>query len=239
MTPPPNPPATESEPDAEAAAFRQALHELIGIGMDIARALRQQAIASPEAPGPEPAITAPQADIGTAYDRVSRAIRRSMLLARRLGEPQAEPAQARHRVAARRRILREVEDTIQRRTAEPEASDLHAELLDRLDSPELEEEIADRPTAEIIEDICRDLGIAAYPGTHPWKRRTPDDIASLCARAARPPARRVTPAIRPAPRPGCPPAPPGASPAAARTAPPAPRYPGPDPARPRPPPAPA
>jgi hypothetical protein len=78
--------------------------------------------------------------------------------------------------------------------------------------PDLEDEIANRSIAEIVTDICRDLGIAALPGTHPWKRRIPHDIAILNARAAQlynqapsaelavllaaappPPPRRITP----------------------------------------------
>ena len=36
----------------------------------------------------------------------------------------------------------------------------------------------------IIADICRDLGLGAMPGTHPWMRRRPADVAALFARAA-------------------------------------------------------
>ncbi len=88
------------------------------------------------------------------------------------------------RTAARKRIIRDVEDTIQRKTKDDEAERLHAELLERLDAPDLDDDIDHRPVAEIIEDICRDLGIANYPGAHPWKRRTPADIAILADRAA-------------------------------------------------------
>jgi hypothetical protein len=176
------PDTADTEAAAEAAYFRQVLHDLIDIGADIARALRQQAQAD----------AAPEAgsDIATGFDRVSRAIRRNMLLARRLGEAPEAAAPCR-RVAARKRILREVEDTIQRTTAAEAAEPLHAELLERLDAHDLDEEIDQRPVAEIIADICRDLGIAHYPGTHPWKRRTPADIAELCARARRPPGTKA------------------------------------------------
>jgi hypothetical protein len=91
----------------------------------------------------------------------------------------------------RRRIIRDVEDTIQRTTGPAEAETLHAELLDRLDAPDLDDDIENRPIGDVIADICRDLGLAALPGTHPWKRRTTEDLATLCARAA---VSRATPA---------------------------------------------
>ncbi len=63
---------------------------------------------------------------------------------------------------------------------------LRAELRDRMDAPDLEDDITTRTVANIITEICRDLGLDALPGTHPWTRRTPDDIRQLCARAAAP-----------------------------------------------------
>ena len=77
-----------------------------------------------------------------------------------------------------------VEDTIQREADEPEA--LHREFLERLDTPDWEGELADRPVDDIITDIVRDLGLVTILGRHPWKRRTPADIAELCLRAAQP-----------------------------------------------------
>ena len=81
-----------------------------------------------------------------------------------------------HRIAARKRIQREV--------GPEEAEHLHAELPERLDSPDLDDEIDARPATEITTDFCRDLGLTASYGTRPWKRRTPEDIVQLCTRAA-------------------------------------------------------
>ncbi len=75
------------------------------------------------------------------------------------------------RLAARKQIIRAVEDTIQRRTKDAEAEALHAEFYERLDDPELDDALAQLPVAEIIKAICRDLGIEHHPGTHPWRRR--------------------------------------------------------------------
>jgi len=81
----------------------------------------------------------------------------------------------------------------------------------KANQPHLMADIASRPTADIITEICRDLGLAALPGTRPFKRRTPDDIRQLCARAAAAsPARQSGPAQAPRQRRG--PAPPPARP---------------------------
>ncbi len=104
---------------------------------------------------------------------------------------QPTPQDAPGPVAAER-ILRAVEDTLGRqdyddsyRVCDPTEA-LHAELLDRMDAPDLDRYIESRPIDDIIKDILRDLGLAALPGTRPWKRRTPADIAELNARAAAP-----------------------------------------------------
>ena len=198
------------------------------MGTDLARLLHQQASAqaaqrttppsAPQSPAPQPApppapdalIPDPLVSTAAAFDRIARAVRRSIALARSLADP-VPPARdpAQHRAAARKRILREVEDAIQRTApasgqtapshAAPNGSDadasdaaddsaeaLTAELHDRLDAPDLDDDISRRPIADIITEICRDLGLAALSGAHPWKRRTPKDLEQLHARAAAP-----------------------------------------------------
>ena len=196
---------------ADAHHYREVLHDLIGMGTALARRLHDQAIAPAPRPAPAPAAPSPAPDLialATAFDRIARAVRRSIALARTLAQPIA-PAQdpAAHRAAARKRILREVEDAIQRRHHEGDtAEDLNAELRDRLDGPDLDDDLATRPTPDIIAEICRDLGLAALPGTDPWKRRTPADIRMLCTRAA------ATNRPEPLPTPSTPNPPPGAAP---------------------------
>ncbi len=204
---------------ADAQYYREVLHDLINMGTDLAHLLHQQATAqsaqqaaapAPQAteahPAPAPAPDAapdltqdfpPDAapDLTASFDRMARAVRRSIALARTLAEPIAlasDPAQ--HRAGVRKRIIREVEDAIQRASdnaefsdaERPDAESLRAELRDRLDAPDLDDDITTRPVAEIITEIRRDLGLASLPGDHPWKRRTPEDIQQLCARAAAP-----------------------------------------------------
>jgi hypothetical protein len=201
--------ATQSEPNTNPGPqaeddqfYREILHGLIEVGAELVRHLPQQAAAQTQAPqqhpAPQPApAPAPSSDavafLAIAYDRVSRAVRRCIALARSLNDPAHPPKHpAPDRTAARKHILRAVEDTLQRqdyddsyRVCDP-TEVLHAELLDRMDAPDLDRDIESRPIDDIIKDILRDLGLAALPGTRPWKRRTPADIEQLNARAAAP-----------------------------------------------------
>lgn len=178
---------------------RQALHKLTGMAMDFATLLHAQttALAQPQAAAAQAAATQPVpapdsttlVSLAAAFNGVARTVRRCILLAQSLDKPAPDPA--RHRTAARKQIIRAVEDRIQRPNdgAEPDsdsADALRAELHERLDAPDLDEDIASRPIPDIIVEITRDLGLAAAPGTHPWRRRTPADIEDLCARAAAP-----------------------------------------------------
>ena len=163
--------------------YRTVLHELIELGVALARDVCSQAKA-------EPGLALP--DAAVMFERVSRAVRRTVALAQRLGEsaaqaaPRSASAEAARRMA-RRRILRQVEDAIQLEADRPGQRDcLRSELYERMDAPELDEELDMRPAAEIVADICRDLGVATIAGVQPWPRRTPADIVALCARAARP-----------------------------------------------------
>jgi hypothetical protein len=186
---------------AESTGFYlQVLHELINMGTDLARAVHQQATAEPAAGAAPTSAATPDSTI--AFDRIARTIRRTIALARHVAEPLPERAArpditshdaAQHRTAARKQIIRAVEDAIESKVHgaacmdEEEADGLRAELMDRLDGPDLDHFDLNRPVADHIADIRRDLGLAAAPpGMHPWKRRTPDDIAILCARAAAP-----------------------------------------------------
>ncbi len=223
-------PHTNPGPQAEDdQLYRKVLHGLIEVGAELVRHLPQQAAAQAQAPHQDPApqpAPAPSPDavasVAIAYDRISRAVRRCIALARSLNDPahpskHPAPDRTADRTAARKRILRAVEDTLGRqdyddsyRVCDPTEA-LHAELLDRMDAPDLDRDIASRPIDDIIKDILRDLGLAALPGTRPWKRRTPADIALLNARAAAPSRPAGTTPHEPGPSPGPQPPSPGAA----------------------------
>ena len=177
------------------AHYDQVLRDLVDMATDIARTIhaqittRQQDAKAALPPTPSPANDQ-FPDPTLAFDRISRCIRRTILLAKKLPglgdglgrEPNAENPTLR-RIAARKRILRNVEDVIQR-NARPEHLDpLHAELRERLDSPDLEDDIDHRPIQDIVADICRDLRVA-IPYANNYKRRTPAQVADLRSKAA-------------------------------------------------------
>ena len=156
-----------------------ATKELITLGVSFTRHIHDRTIAEPGAD---------LAEASKAFERVTRGTRKGILLVRKLTEP------PRH-VAARKRILREVEDHIQRHAEDDEEADtLQVELLDRLDTLDLIDDIDSLSVETVIRDILRDLGLAHIRGAnHPWKRRTPEDVADLNARAANPPRPRAAP----------------------------------------------
>ncbi|MGI4945894.1 MAG: hypothetical protein ACRYHQ_35930, partial [Janthinobacterium lividum] len=125
------------------------------------------------------------------FDQIARAVRRCIAQAQSLSHPKQQPARdpAPDRTTARKRILRAVEDVIQRPPDNDECDDaetLLADLRERMDAPDLDDDIASRPVEDIIKEILRDLGLAALPGSRPWKRRTQADITDLNASAAAP-----------------------------------------------------
>ena len=163
-------PCSTAVPPEVTSHHQDVLNDFVDIGHELARMVLDQAKA-----GTLPAVKATM-----EYDRLGRCVRLCIWLVRKL----AEPMKTVDRIAARKQIIRTVEDSIQRHADPADADTLHEELMDRLDTLDLEDEIAGRPIEEIIADICRDLGLATIPGSNPWKRRTPADIAILRARAA-------------------------------------------------------
>jgi hypothetical protein len=173
--------------------FGRVLRHFVEVGDDLVGMLHQEArlIAKAQAELAEGTldlqtapIQAPQSDLLGAYQDITRSVRRSIMLYQKLFEAKKTPP-AQHRITARKKIIRDVEDAIYANAAPGKEEKLQAELLERLERPELDHEIADRKIAEIVTDITRDLGLSALYDDHPWKRRTPHDIAILDARAAK------------------------------------------------------
>jgi hypothetical protein len=140
---------------ARPVAERQieALGELVGIGLKIARAIERRV---DEAAAGPPSL----ADLNAAaiaYARVARAVRQSILLQTKLGE-------ARQASVAKAADLRSRAARIVRRVIEAEHEDaeqverLAAEAAERLEQ-EFRDHLPARPITEIIASICKDLGL--------------------------------------------------------------------------------
>ena len=184
------PPASEND-----VHYDQVLRDLVDMATDIARTIhtqittRQQAAKAALPPSPT-AANDQFPDPTLAFDRIARTIRRTILLAKRLPGLGTELRDdSRHenpilrRIASRKRILRQVEDVIQRNAKPQDLDSLHTELRERLDSPDLEDDIDHRPLPDIIADICRDLRVAIPYATN-YKRRTLAQVETLRAQAA-------------------------------------------------------
>lgn len=183
----------------DAAYYKRVLHDLIDMGNDLARIVHDQAKrqagekaeAATAVLPPIPAANDRYPDLTVAFDRIARSVRRTILLAQKLEEPAPNHSPNRFRIAARKRILRTVEDTIKREAKTEDRPALRAELLDRLDAPDLEDDIDTIPIEDIITDICRDLHLTFK--TEAWSRRTPNDVEALRQTAASIPPTWTTP----------------------------------------------
>ena len=173
--------------------YRALLDTCIEADANIIRILNQEAEAEAHTRTAEPAASlTPRPDIATAYTRVHRAVRLGILLAQSLDHPPKPP-----QTATRARVIRAVEDCIQREIDPPEATRLHAELRERLDTESFDIDVRTRPVEDVIQDIIRDLGFDRICGTHPYKRRTPADLALLEITAAVPKGQAANPAHTP------------------------------------------
>ena len=194
----PAPPAPEPDLQKQTALhLQQVMLALTDQSADVARMIHIEAKAAFEAAPPG---ATPVTDRARVFDNAARAVRRAAMLAHKYGQPIPLFDHARHRARARQSVIRAVEDNIQRHAPYGDADSLHEELLERLDGPDLEDAIDTRPVAEIITELCRDLGLDIIPGADPWVRRTPADIAILCDRAAAP-GQATAPVHQPIPLP--------------------------------------
>ena len=164
--------------DETNAHYQSILRTLIDQAAEIATAIHRRALT------PTPTQDAKEdADPTIAFDRIARTIRRTIALSRHLAENRPAPQ---NQAAARARLIRGVEDAIHRKHRESGGDSLYAELAERLEDPALEFDLTTRTPDELIEEICRDLGINTQGRSYVYKRRTPDDIATLNARAKTP-----------------------------------------------------
>ena len=98
--------------------------------------------------------------LARALDRISRSVRHSIALMRRMqaGWPRSSDNRA---VMVRRQIGRAVAEVIRRESDGEAAERLFDELAERLDDPELQDAILALPVDQVVRRICRDLGLTA------------------------------------------------------------------------------
>jgi CheY-specific phosphatase CheX len=181
-----------AEPESLAALHEQDARELRVLLLGLARQggematlyvekAKDQAYDGKPGAGSSPACA-------DSYCDVARSIRQTVMLVQKLTAPapaaklvRAEP----DKVAIRKQIIRRVEDSIYKDAPEGAAERLHAEMLERMEGAEFEEELGTRPVQEIVNEIRADLAIHGADSALYFKRRPPADIAVLCARASR------------------------------------------------------
>ena len=134
------------------------------------------------------------ADLAATFERTGRGLRRTIAFAHHLAKPARDPAK--HAVA-RRQIIRDVEDAIAQKATRVETEALRAELYERVEATEFDEDLDHLPPEQALAHILRDLGLANVPYAPPYPRRTPAELATLVARAARQPVPQRPPNDRP------------------------------------------
>jgi hypothetical protein len=171
--------ADREEADSDALRTERhldMLQELARMGMELARAVHRQGVApaeqASEQPAPEPA-----AEAALAFSRIAKTVRQCLALEARVADQQrrrelGEIDQAGELLkqsrsyllgAKRRQVKRAVADAIE---SEAESGGIYPSdaerLFDRLDE-RIEDEVDDlddRPVGELIERLCRKLGVA-------------------------------------------------------------------------------
>ena len=166
------------EIDAALARKDRLLHvlqELTEIGMEIARAVRAEALARVDAaPAVAPAFA--RADLGLVFSRIAKAVRQTVALEMRIAEGlQISRAEEQRRQANVRQLeLRHRQEDVREYVAEAVAADaerrgssekeverLLADLDERLEDGHYDDRLADAPFPELIDRICADLGVTA------------------------------------------------------------------------------
>jgi hypothetical protein len=195
--PAPSSESTNPDPLREwTAQHLPALAELVEIGMDLARMIREQASQAVQSETP-----ADIGDLGGKFARVARAVRQTVALGSKLADDLdgLNDRAAARRTAERRtqaiRVLRErqalgaerkaeaadhLERTVDRETPESDREDLLSDLLEWRSETGEDEAFAEASVAEIVNQICRDLGVAPD-----WSRLTPEALTRIVNRPSR------------------------------------------------------
>ncbi|WP_158747733.1 hypothetical protein [Acidisphaera sp. L21] len=159
--------AAEAETAIADGAMAQVAQGALPLATSLAEAIAADEAASAAADARRDSVRR-VAIVAAAFSQVSRAIRRTIMLAERLDRGWARPIRADDRQAmTRRQIVRVVSDAIARRCVTGATADggdaerLTEAWQERLDSLDRLDDIEGRPVEAIIREICRDLGLDA------------------------------------------------------------------------------
>jgi hypothetical protein len=186
MNPAPLPPSVQTPSQAQAQAQARAearaqrLARLADVAMGLAEATAAQAhtlLQSAENPAE---IAEPLATLNRSFDHLSRTIRQTTALERKLDEPE----KSLDIQAARHKILRGAEDMIELRAPAAKRENLLADLYERLDDPEFDEQLTNTDFETLITEVIRDLGVGPTVAENYGKPRAPAEVAALRLRAA-------------------------------------------------------
>ena len=209
-------------PEADLAWKLPMLRELAELGMDMARDVRDRAVAEPKPePAPDQQATADEPakndgktdSLARAFARLSRSVRMTLALRAKLAEDSRRSSEERaaertrraaaardaHRDHQRNKVKRVAEATIDAETGEDwnEREDLLDALSERLKDFDDYADLGNRSIGEIIARICRDLGLK------PDWRRWVDAAWAKQEMAEKPPGSPYAdwPPVRPARKP--------------------------------------
>ena len=157
--------ATPTEPPRiDTARLWRILRVLANIASAIARSLVERAQAG-----------APLHKSARGFVRVTRALRRMIMLAMQIGAPGCGGGSEQY--AARKRRGR-ADDGVERpeRDDDPEE---RPERPERGDRREFAYDMTDETLDSLIRGICRDLGLPPLDGNYRWTELTPAEIAAL------------------------------------------------------------
>jgi hypothetical protein len=195
------------DPEGRAAArmTRQLamLQELAEIGMQIARAVRDEALVRAELDeaAPKPPSRFGSSDLGLVYSRIARAVRQTLALQIRVAEDieKVRVQGEQRRVAAIRWSMEERQteirgyvaeaieaEAVELKKPEREIERLLDDLDERLEAGDYDDVLDDAPIGELVARICADLGVIPdwdLWDDHAWaiehlKARDPGDIGA-------------------------------------------------------------
>jgi hypothetical protein len=149
-----DPEAIAAQQAADNEFYAHAIREMVALGLDMGRIIHQQVVAQ--------AIDRPHSPIDeqcTAdYDRVFRAMRRGVLLAKRLQQPPTPP-----RSQPQPQPQPQPEPRPRQPTEPSRPERACTDKQDRLDKAEQAEELDARPIPELLDEIRKDLGLPPQP----------------------------------------------------------------------------